>query len=149
MIGPVSVALAHLVGGACSGRLLVVWVATRFGRLLPIAAGMIVLLLSTWAFHFSASLTVYFIACCVSGAAWGFTIPYLLGMCAAFDPTGRMATLSGSSKMGLASGPLAAGLLLGRQDYDLMIDVSLVALAVSFIGSLFPARVLDRRAAKA
>ena len=149
-IGPVSAALGASGWVSMFGCLLVVWVATRFGRLLPIAAGMIVLLLSTWAFHFSASLTVYFIACCVSGAAWGFTIPYLLGMCAAFDPTGRMATLSGFfSKMGLASGPLAAGLLLGRQDYDLMIDVSLVALAVSFIGSLFPARVLDRRAAKA
>jgi hypothetical protein len=145
-IAPVSQALGTSAWISMIGCALVVWVATKHGRLWPISIGMVALLVSGYAFHYSASLTVYFVACGVSGAAWGFVIPYLLGMCAAFDSSGRMATLSGFfSKMGLASGPLAAGLLLEHRSYDFLIDVSVVVLALAFIGALVPAAVLDRR----
>jgi hypothetical protein len=73
-------------------------------------------------------------------------MPYLLGLCAAFDNTGRMAALGGfASKMGLASGPLVAGLLLGDGNYGLLINVAVIALLLSAAASALPARVKDRQ----
>jgi Na+/melibiose symporter-like transporter len=66
-------------------------------------------------------------------------------MCADFDPAGRSATLAGFfSKMGLASGPAVAALLLGETNYVLLITVSLAGLALCGVAVLGPARLLDR-----
>ena len=65
-------------------------------------------------------------------------------MCADFDPAGRSATLAGFfSKMGLASGPAAAALLLGQDNYGLLIVVSLAGLVLCGLAVIGPARLLD------
>ena len=49
------------------------------------------------------------------------------------------------SKIGLASGPLVAGQLLGSGgDYGLLINVAIATFVLSAIVMLFPARSLDR-----
>jgi hypothetical protein len=58
-----------------------------------------------------------------------------------------MAALGGfASKMGLASGPAVAALMLGQDDYARVIGAALVALLVSLLAIVHPAR-LQRRAA--
>src|SRR3546814_17540145 len=48
------------------------------------------------------------------------------------------------SKRGLASGPMAAGLLLHSDDFPLLIATAIVALAVSGVAMLAAARRIDR-----
>jgi hypothetical protein len=105
---------------------------------------------STWALHYShlnpdSWLTsVYWLANLVIAITWAFTISYLLGMNAEFDTTGQMAALGGfASKMGLASGPAIAALLVGENNYSLIINIATVALILCLIVVVHPARTLD------
>ena len=57
-----------------------------------------------------------------------------------------MAALGGfASKMGLASGPAVAALIVGDDNYGLLINVSVIALVACLIVMILPARVLDKR----
>ena len=48
--------------------------------------------------------------------------------------------------MGLASGPFVAALIVGENNYALLINVALVFMAISMIAAIIPARFLDREA---
>ena len=126
------------------GAVTVIALYTRFGRLRPLLVAMVLTIAGNWALHFSADPTVFFIANCSIGITWAFVIPYLLGMTAEFDKAGQMAALGGfASKMGLASGPLAGGILLVEDNYALLINVAVIALIISMLASIMPARVTD------
>jgi predicted MFS family arabinose efflux permease len=130
------------------GAVIVIGLYTRFGRVRPLLVSILLTVVGIWVLHFSANATVFFIANCGMGITWAFVIPYLLGLCAEFDKQGRMAALGGfASKMGLASGPLAAGRLLGEGNYALLIDVGAGVVFLSLLASLWPARVRDRHPA--
>jgi len=125
----------------------VIWLSTRFGRTAPLAAGMLLTVLGTWALHFSALPWVYWIANVGVGVTWAFVIPYLLGLCAAFDETGQTSALGGfASKMGLASGPFVAAFLVEGDVYGPLINAGVVALLLCLLVSLIPAIKVDRRA---
>jgi predicted MFS family arabinose efflux permease len=127
------------------GAGLVVVLYTRFGRTLPLASAMLATIAATWALHFSDSGIVFLAANCIIGITWAFVMSYLLGLVSAFDETGQMAALGGfASKMGLASGPLAGGLLLGDNNYALLINLACAGLALSMLASLVPARLKDQ-----
>jgi predicted MFS family arabinose efflux permease len=127
------------------GAVIVIGLYTRYGRLPPLIVAMILTVAGIWALHFSAIPTIFFVSNCGMGITWAFVIPYLLGLCAAFDTEGRMAALGGfASKMGLASGPLLAGKLLGQDDYGLLIDVGAVVVAFSLAACVLPALIQDR-----
>ncbi|MDT8320185.1 MAG: MFS transporter [Xanthomonadales bacterium] len=139
----VTLALAGWIGLAGAGLVIVFY--TRYGRTVPLAAAMIVTIAATWALHYSESGTVYLLANCAVGITWAFCMSYLLGLVSAFDTTGQMAALGGfASKLGLASGPLAGGLLLGDGNYGLLINLAVAALVLSTIASVIPARLKDR-----
>ena len=56
-----------------------------------------------------------------------------------------MAALGGfASKMGLASGPLVAGRLLGDDNYALLINVGAIAVVASLVASAMPAIMQDK-----
>jgi MFS family permease len=104
-------------------------------------------IVGNWALLFSANPTVFLLANCGIGITWAFVIPYLLGMTAEFDKTGQMAALGGfASKMGLASGPLVGGLLLGEDNYPFLINIAVIALVLSMFASILPAWVTDKHA---
>jgi hypothetical protein len=64
---------------------------------------------------------------------------------ARYDSTGQMAALGGfASKMGLASGPAVAALLLGQDDYARIIGVAVIALLASLLAIVYPARLQGR-----
>jgi hypothetical protein len=83
------------------------------------------------------------------GVGWAFVISYLLGMCSEFDATGQMAALGGfASKMGLASGPAVAALLVGESNYGLVINIAVVGLVLCLLAMILPARTLDHESAE-
>ena len=138
-----SLAVAGWIGLLGAG--LVIVFHTRYGRTIPLATAMLFTMAASWALHYSSSDTVYLVANCVIGVTWAFVMSYLLGLVSAFDRTGQMAALGGfASKLGLASGPLAGGLLLGDDNYALLINLAVIGLALSAVASLIPARLKDR-----
>ena len=108
---------------------------------------MILTIAGFMALHFSANATVFFVANCGMGITWAFVIPYLLGLCAEFDKSGQMAALGGfASKMGLASGPMVAGMLVRDDNFGTLINVSAGVLAAGMIACILPAIRQDKAA---
>lgn len=141
-IGP-TLAAANWLGAL--GSILVVVMGARFGRTKPILGSIALTLIFTAAFGWSDLAAVYVAANIGSAIVWAFTIPYLLGLAAAFDRVGRTAALGGfCSKLGLASGPLLTGLLLDHGGYPLTIIVAVLLLLASGLAAAWPARLLDR-----
>jgi predicted MFS family arabinose efflux permease len=133
--------------GACSA-LFVVKFGIRWGRVLPLAIGLTITVIGNAAYHWSESAVVYAAADIVTAITWFVVIPYLLGLCAAVDRTGRGAALAGfASKMGLATGPLVGSLVLDGVHYRLLINLSVVVLATAAFFAIGPALLLDRKAA--
>jgi hypothetical protein len=139
-----STALGVATWVGIAGSVLVVAFGTRYGRTVPLLAGAALTVLGTLAFHWGGSKLVYVIANCATAITWSFAIAYLLGLCAAFDPSGRAAALAGFlSKTGLASGPFVAAWLLESTGYTGLINVSALVIALSLPLMLVPARKLD------
>jgi predicted MFS family arabinose efflux permease len=150
--GFISNALGIAAWLAIAGSVLVILLSTRFGRTWPVGIAIIMTALSIWLLHFSHvkpggwETSVFWWANVVWGVGWAFIISYLLGMCSEFDTTGQMAALGGfASKMGLAPGPAVAALIVGDNNYGLLINVAVIALALCLLAMLLPARTLDRR----
>ena len=138
-----SVGAATWVGVA--GCLLVIALGTRHGRTRPLAIGLATTLVGIWVLHYSRDELVFVLANCVTGITWSLVMPYLLGLTAAFDRTGRAAALGGfASKMGLASGPLLGALVLRGDDYGLLINLSCLGIVACAAAALVPARAVDR-----
>lgn len=136
---------------ATAGAVLVIAFGTRWGRTLPIAIGMLLALVGNAAFGLSSLPMVYLAANIETAILWFFVIPYLLGLCATFDRSGRSAALAGLfSKLGLASGPYVAGLLLGNgSSYRPVVTLAVAALALSAVCGIVAARQADRFGAAA
>jgi predicted MFS family arabinose efflux permease len=142
--------ISHTLGVAAwiaiAGSVMVILLSTRFGRLLPVGIAILLTAAGTWLLHYSGLESMFWIANVGVGITWAFVISYLLGMCSEFDASGQMAALGGfASKMGLASGPLVAALLLGDDDYALLINIAVIALLVGLAVFVWPAYSLDRR----
>ena len=128
--------LANII--SISGGLLVYIIGTRFGRTIPLIIGISVASIFTYLLHYSDNTNIYFIANTFTGIAWGFTIPYLLGLCATFDFHGQMAALAGFvSKMGLASGPLIGSLFIISNGFSYIINLATIALLIALILSVY------------
>lgn len=133
------VAIANII--SVIGAVCVYMIGTKYGRLKPIMLGLAVAAAFTFLFHWSNSITVYFIANTVTGICWAFVIPYLLGLGASFDLRGQIAALAGFvSKMGLASGPLIAALLVGENNFDQIINTATFGLILCACFVFYPAR---------
>ncbi|MEE4218994.1 MAG: MFS transporter [Xanthomonadales bacterium] len=130
-----------------AGAGLVVVISDRFGYLRSLGAGILLTVIGTWGFLYSDVHWVWVTANCLIGITWAYTIAYLLGLMSRFDSTGQMAALGGfASKMGLASGPAICAVLLGSDNYPLIIIVAAIALTISFLAVVLPALVQDRGA---
>ncbi|MEH6551597.1 MAG: MFS transporter [Pseudomonadales bacterium] len=138
------IGIANIV--AIGGPVLAIFTAVKFKLLKPLTIALVTSGVSTLLFLFSASESIYLIANCITGVAWAFCIPYFLTMAAKFDEAGQMAALGGfASKMGLACGPLAAGYMLGSDNYSRLIIVAAIVIGVVVVISVYPARNLDSK----
>ncbi|GAC13862.1 MFS transporter [Aliiglaciecola lipolytica] len=139
-----SPALASASWVALFGSLLVILIGTKFGRTVPLVAAIIVTALCSWVLIFSEISMVYLIANILIGITWAFALPYMFGICSELDKAGQLAALGGfASKMGLASGPMAAALLLGEDNYQVVIYFATALLIVCTAVVFWPARLLD------
>jgi predicted MFS family arabinose efflux permease len=130
---------------AILGPVLVITISTRFGIFKPILLGILLTLLGSYFFYYSGVKWIWIAANVGTGITWNFVISHLLGMCARFDQTGQAAVWSGfASKMGLASGPMLASLIVGAGNYSHVIVMALVLLGCATLASAMPARLLDR-----
>lgn len=128
-----------------AGAGLVVVVSDRFGYVKSLLAGMIFTIMGTWALLFSDVGWIWIIANCLIGITWAYTISYLLGLVSRFDAAGQMAAMGGfASKMGLASGPAVAAVLLGENNYPLITWAAVAGLVLSLLIVMLPARMQDR-----
>ena len=135
--------LANII--SISGGLLVYIIGTKFGRTIPLIIGISVATIFTYLLHYSDNTNIYFIANTFTGIAWGFTIPYLLGLCATFDFHGQMAALAGFvSKMGLASGPLIGSLFIISNGFSYIINLATIALLIALILSVYVSKNHER-----
>ena len=115
-----------------SGGILVYVIGTKYGRTVPLCIGFLVSAIFTYLLHYSENITIYFIANTVTGIAWAFVIPYVLGLCASFDKHGQMAALAGFiSKVGLATGPLVGSLVILDYGFDLILNLATIALIIA------------------
>lgn len=137
-----TLAVANWIGAM--GSVLVVVVGLRWGRTKPILFGIAATLVGMLAFLKSDLLAVFAAANIITSIVWAFVIPYLLGLCAAFDPGGRAAAMAGFfSKMGLASGPALGGLLLAETHFSRLVWLALAGLVLAAAAAAVPARHLD------
>ncbi|MGB0133062.1 hypothetical protein, partial [Dokdonella sp.] len=134
---------ATWIGAAGAG--LVIFMGTRFGRMRPLIAAFLLTLAGTAGFFWSASQPIFLIANVGTAITWSFVVPYLFGMISRLDASGRLATLGGFvSKCGLATGPLAGGLLLRGGNFDLLIWFGILVLALSSIAAVFATIQVDQ-----
>jgi len=132
-IGLVNTEISNLLTVAniisISGGLLVYVIGTKYGRTIPLFLGVTVSAIFTFLLHYSENITIYFIANTVTGIAWAFVIPYILGLCASFDSHGQMAALAGFvSKVGLATGPLVGSMFVLNYGFEMILNIATIAL---------------------
>ncbi len=118
-------ALSQIFGAA--GALTTVIVGARYGRAIPITAGIglsiacVAYLLGPFgAFAFAAVASAY-------NYAWNMTHPYLLAAMASFDPSGKMVVYATAMQfLGVSVGPAFAATLITEGDYSSAIWLGLV-----------------------
>lgn len=135
--------IANWLGLAGAG--LVIVIGSRFGYLKSVLAGIMFTALAMWILLYSNVPWIWIVSNCMIGITWGFTIAYLLGLASRFDVTGQMAAMGGfASKMGLASGPVVTAMLLGEDNYELIIMVAAVVMVITALTVWMPSRLQDR-----
>ena len=139
----ISVTLAWAAWIGIAGALLVIWLSTRFGLSKPLIFGITLTALGTWALIYSGNSTIWILANMGVGITWAFVIPYLFSICARLDTNGQIAAMSGmASKLGLASGPVVTGILLGNDNYQRIIIIAAIIILLSLVTALFAIRFL-------
>lgn len=133
---------ANWVGVLGSG--LVILLAGRTRRAPPLLIALLVTVLGMLVFLASAQGVFYALANGITSITWNMVIPYLFGLCADFDRSGRIAVIgSFCSKMGLASGPVIAGYLTGSGDFHSLLWVASGAILAVGIVIILPTMRLD------
>ena len=95
------------------GALLASFLGTRMGRRVPIIVGIMVLGLMYFLILNAPTAPVYITAQIVGLFIYGFTIPYLFGVCSELDSSGQiMATASGMQMLGIAIAPWISGIII-------------------------------------
>ena len=131
-----------------AGAGLVILISDRFGYFKTLLIGIGLTTLANWALQYSETPLIFFAANALVGITWAFSISYLLGLASRFDAVGQMAALGGfASKMGLASGPAVAALVMGKDNYQLIIWVAVGTLVFCILTVIAPSLAQDRQAA--
>lgn len=143
-IGFISVSLAWAAWIGIVGSLLVIWLSTHYGLLKPLVFGIVFTIIGTVMLLYSDMKSVWIIANLGVGITWAFVIPYLFSLCAKLDHNGQIAAMGGmASKLGLATGPVVTGFLLGKDNYVFIIVIASLVIAVSLVTSLIAVKLVE------
>ena len=123
--------IAGALVAAVSGR--------RFGRVLPLAIGILGgALVLRWLFGEFTAL-VYALTVCIYNFAWNMTHPFLLAAMASFDRHGKVVVYAVAAQMlGLAIGPAFAASLVQEGNYARVVTAGMSLFALSFLLILVP-----------
>ena len=136
-----SAALAGLAGG-----LLVTWLGTRSGRVLPNLAALVVSIASLLFVINGSTTRAFIVAAMLFYIAWVFGLPYLMGVIAGLDPGGRAAAFAiVMQNIGLAAGPALAGFMISGESFGILGWMGVVLYGVCLALILPLAGFLDRR----
>lgn len=128
------------------GSVAVIILSTRIGRVKPLLVSIVLTAIATFLLHFSHQPWIFALTNGLIGATWAFSISYLLGLNAAFDKSGQTAAIGGfASKMGLASGPAVAAMVVGESNYGLLVNLATFGLLACALVTLIPASRIDLR----
>ena len=145
-LGFISTTLGIASWTGLAGAGLVILIGSRFGYLKSLLGGIAFTVLAIWALLYSNVPWIWVMSNCLVGITWAFVISYLLGLASRFDATGQMAAMGGfASKLGLASGPAVTAMLLGKDNYELIIIVAIVVMVITAVTVWMPSRVQDQK----
>ncbi|ATU90539.1 MFS transporter [Phyllobacterium zundukense] len=123
--------VASLVGLAGAGAATALNV--RWGRAIPITGFCVGFSLITLALCLWHNPTAYVVALVVSVVIYYFSIPYLFGLAAELDRSGRWAAAAGSAYLlGFAAGPLVAGAAIAAAGYASLAAVCVAITAAAW-----------------
>lgn len=109
-------AVAGIVGGFIAAIL-----GSKRGRVKPNVAALLVSILSLGLVIWVQGSVPFLLAAMSFYIAWIFGLPYLMGIVAALDPSGRSATLGiVIQSVGLALGPILSGVLVSHGGYKIL-----------------------------
>lgn len=116
-----------------AGALVPAWLAGRVKRIITISSGYLFLLFAIYAMGQHPPAISYALALCVYNFFYSFVIPFQSGWIASLDDSGRTAVLLPAFQgVGIAAGPLLAGLVIVGEEYANVIYVSMTLLVCSF-----------------
>jgi len=122
-------------------------VGRRFGRIVPLAVGIVGGALVLMYLYGQFSALVYAVTVCVYNFAWNMSHPFLLAGMASFDRHGRVVVYAVAAQMlGLAVGPAFAASLLTEGDYSRVINAGIALFLLSYLLILIPLIAHNRQA---
>jgi predicted MFS family arabinose efflux permease len=122
-----------------AGALLAAMLGNRFGRILPLAIGILGGAAVLGALFGQFTAVVYGLTVCVYNFAWNLTHPFLLAAMASFDQHGRVVVYAVAAQMlGLAVGPAFAATLLEDSNYGPVIWAGISLFVISWLLILVP-----------
>jgi predicted MFS family arabinose efflux permease len=120
-----------------AGALTATWLSTRLGRIIPFAAGILIIAASFVLLYGLSSQSIFILSAFLFKYGWWFISPYLLANMTTLDPTGRLITATNFViAFGQALGPLVVGFMLVESasgkvtDYSPALTIGLVAFAI-------------------
>lgn len=135
-------AVCALAGPGLAHRL-----GTRFGRTPPLVLGYLLTGIGAFAVTHVDSQTMLTLAMCISGTAYVFTLPYLLGLAAASGGAPLAAIARGGQGIGSASAPAISGLiLLGGGTYQQIGVLALGCAVVAIVPLVLFGRAIATKA---
>ena len=117
-----------------AGALVPAWLAGRMKRIVPISFGYVWLFIAIYTVGQHPAAIAYFVALCVYNFFYSFVIPFQNGWIASFDRDGRTVVLLPFMQgIGIAAGPVLAGLVIVDNQYANVIYISLFLLSFSYM----------------
>ncbi|MBB3545116.1 MULTISPECIES: MFS transporter [unclassified Rhizobium] len=110
----------------------------RWGRATPITGFCVGYILVVLALCLWPDPWAYRIAVIASAVLYYFSLPYLFGLAAALDSSGRWAAAAGAANLlGFAAGPVFAGVVIGASGYASLAAVSSAMIAAAWVLAMY------------
>ena len=132
-----------------AGAFVAAMAGRRFGRIVPLAIGIIGGAIVLVYLYGQFTAFVYAVTVCVYNFAWNMSHPFLLAGMASFDRHGRVVVYAIAAQMlGLAVGPAFAASLLTEGDYSQVITAGITLFLLSYVLILIPLIAHKRQSAQ-
>ncbi|SOE98840.1 Predicted arabinose efflux permease, MFS family [Burkholderia sp. OK233] len=133
--GVLTAAFITMALGQIPAALLAAWIGTRLGYRAPVVIGSLLLIVVSFGMYNVDSRLVFLISTGCMSAACCFTFPYLQGLLAELDASGRSAAVSGAAvNIGAAAGPAIGAFFfsLGGLNYVGLSSAGLLVASLAF-----------------